>query len=546
MIRKLAYGLAALIITVTSVFVFLPARKASAAFDPNMIMSDSVFENTGTMSAADIDAFLNRFGSSCISPNSGFRDFKPLGWSTTNNRYEFSSSTVTAGEIISSAANFYHVNPQVLLATVQKEQSLVTGGAGCYYEPNKNEPFSCDLWGNGRTYNCTDACHHSGGCINIAVGNQCPYYCDANYEGFSMQLISGAWTLRFGQQRSLGHIRDYAGYDAGDDVLRYSIPMVQGTRQRNTDEEAVYWDGYYTPGDGGSVTITTGATAALYRYTPFKSGNSNFVNIFENTFGFGSTVDGRPLVPHPDGTMVRPAGSPGVRWNFSGGKKAVTSQAVFLNSGYSWENVKLATQGDNDLAIVAGSPMKLREGSLVKGSGPGIYIIENSDGIYGKRGFASWDVFVGLGYQYRDVFTIDDSQLPSTIETIDTIDTVHPDGTLVRPEGQSGVYLLQNGNRVPFPNPQVLYSYGYNWEMVKDATDEDVALPLGTALYYREGTLLKGSGPGIYAVDYEGTTIRRRSFSSWQVFSGLGYTLDEVINVSDSALPSTTGPIIGQ
>jgi hypothetical protein len=33
----------------------------------------------------------------------------------------------------------------------------------------------------------------------------------------------------------------------------------------------------------------SGATAALYNYTPFYSGNQSFVNLYENTFHFGST-----------------------------------------------------------------------------------------------------------------------------------------------------------------------------------------------------------------------------------------------------------------
>jgi hypothetical protein len=76
--------------------------------------------------------------------------------------------------------------------------------------------------------------------------------------------------------------------------------MTQGYRARSTSSapcptassppgnQQVYYDGYTTI-DGSTVHLDTGATAALYVYTPHFHGNQNFVSIFEQTFGFGST-----------------------------------------------------------------------------------------------------------------------------------------------------------------------------------------------------------------------------------------------------------------
>ena len=76
--KLLAAFLLILLLGVTGLSV-IKTPSASAAFNPNNIMSDSVFNDTGSMSLNDIKNFLNSFGSSCISPNSGFTAPNPTG-----------------------------------------------------------------------------------------------------------------------------------------------------------------------------------------------------------------------------------------------------------------------------------------------------------------------------------------------------------------------------------------------------------------------------------------------------------------------------------
>ena len=264
--------------------VFFKSSPALAAFNQNNLMSDSIFENSSAMSASSIDSFLNSFPSSCISSNNGFTTPDPQGWNTNTNSYSFGGN-VTAGKAIYDAAANYHLNPQVLLATLQKEQSLVSGSAGCH--PNTPDPSSAtpmtNQCGSG-TRNCTLACPYSGGCMTIAVGYGCPSYCDSQYEGFSKQIIWAAWVFRFAQERSQG-IFGYPGQDPGDENITYTGPTPAGCIQRVSGGPSVCSDGTYTLADGTNVTISSGATASLYRYTPFISGNQSFVSIFESWFG---------------------------------------------------------------------------------------------------------------------------------------------------------------------------------------------------------------------------------------------------------------------
>jgi hypothetical protein len=61
--------------------VLTPGGHASAfTMNSNRIIDDAVFSNSHTMSANDINNFLNSFPGSCISPNSGFSAVDPIGY----------------------------------------------------------------------------------------------------------------------------------------------------------------------------------------------------------------------------------------------------------------------------------------------------------------------------------------------------------------------------------------------------------------------------------------------------------------------------------
>jgi hypothetical protein len=138
--------------------------------------------------------------------------------------------------------------------------------------------------------------------VPIAVGYGCPGRCNADQEGFSNQIIRAAWMLKFSEQRSEGNIDwaiiknttvDASGnpwvshWDNSDDPQScYGGSMTQGTWSRGPSQcgATTYYDGYITI-DGTSIHIDNGATAALYRYTPYFSGNQSFFTIFTNWFG---------------------------------------------------------------------------------------------------------------------------------------------------------------------------------------------------------------------------------------------------------------------
>lgn len=284
-------GVCSIIPLILAPAIHYPKATAAETFSNNNIISDSVFNNAGSMTATDIDAFLNGFPSSCISPNSGFSAIDPTGYNPTSGFLY--GGYVSAGKVIYDASQAYGLNPQVLLATLEKEQNLVIGQnnfSGYCNNGDQHKYAAAAGYGcpdGGTTYSYTGiSLYRRNGTVVSSTGTTCVN--SSAKAGFSQQVIRAAWLLKFGQQRSLGNVGwavIRGSWNNLDDLQScYGGPMTQGTWQRCPSGGSAYYDGY-TIIDGTSVHIESGATAALYWYTPHFSGNQHFFDIFTRWFG---------------------------------------------------------------------------------------------------------------------------------------------------------------------------------------------------------------------------------------------------------------------
>jgi hypothetical protein len=308
--------LAALIL----VAVFWFQHSSVKASSQNLI-DDAVFDSN-SMSATQIDSWLNTFPGSCISPNSGFKASDPVGYSPfypyVDGKYSY-GGPVTAGQVVYDAAIAHHINPEVLLTKLQNEEQLVDGSAGCdNWRYTSAVGYACTDGGtNTHNYTYTGADPYASGAasaysLNDSTDLVTPLYykngaavnsitgscVNANVKaGFSEQVVHAAWLLSFSRHKSEGqttwaavggnwnHCEDNstcaASYNIPASWSCYSGFMTQGTYERcTTDTSGIYYDGYATI-DGTSIHIDTGATAALYVYTPhFQSFDSIFTQYF--------------------------------------------------------------------------------------------------------------------------------------------------------------------------------------------------------------------------------------------------------------------------
>lgn len=133
----------------------------------------------------------------------------------------------SASKIIYYSAQWYGLNPYAILATLQKEQSLVT----------------------------TSTLNQYG--LDWAMGYGVPDSGDRDYsrQGFATQVDWGTWQLAWNMNNA----------NSSDATLRAKV--------------SPYITGNTITIDGVSTHLDNGATASLYRYTPHFHGNQNFRNI---------------------------------------------------------------------------------------------------------------------------------------------------------------------------------------------------------------------------------------------------------------------------
>lgn len=204
------------------------ARRDSVSldsFDPGTLIDDGAFYDGDAMTADDIQRFLDEQVGRCATdsclahlrmPVDG-RD--PVVSSSTGETVcdGFEGGDLSAAEIIYRVQRACGISAKVLLVTLQKEQSLISGRIA--RAPTDQQ-------------------------LGAAMGARCPddAVCDPGAAGFAVQVAQGATDLK--------------SYSASDFM-----------RQPGTHYIAYSPD----PACGGTeVTITNEATAALYNYTPYQ------------------------------------------------------------------------------------------------------------------------------------------------------------------------------------------------------------------------------------------------------------------------------------
>ncbi|MFM1993939.1 MAG: hypothetical protein RL537_628 [Actinomycetota bacterium] len=133
-----------------------PANAAppGSAFDPGLIISDSVFFDFGSMTVDEIQRFLDSRVSDCRATDPAIDCLK-------NARFEIPETPATApndvgpcaaipanpqasaAQVIHAIANACGINPRVLIVTLQKEQGLVTSTKPTAYMYRAAMGFGC-------------------------------------------------------------------------------------------------------------------------------------------------------------------------------------------------------------------------------------------------------------------------------------------------------------------------------------------------------------------------------------------------------------------
>lgn len=259
-----------LLASVVAVFCILIQGSPAQAYSNENMIDNPIFDAKDALTEGQVRTFIQSRQNTCLT-----RVGEGLGGGNIFDEpidyFNYGPNKVDAARVIYKAAQYNDINPKVILATLQKEQSMITDsdcvdGQGF---PTLNKAMGY-------------ACYEGGACPS-----------DPKYVGFERQVMKAAWQLAFDRQRAEGNTSW-----GGNDVLTYGGRMTEGNRKRCGNCTLIYYDGFSVI-DGVSTKMGNGATAALYNYTPHRG--QSFPYWFETFFGSGSTSSDFCNVGGPSG-----------------------------------------------------------------------------------------------------------------------------------------------------------------------------------------------------------------------------------------------------
>ena len=245
--------------------------------------------------------------------------------------------------------------------------------------------------------------------------------------------------------------------------------------------------------------------------------------------GGGTPPPASPTVPappastgsHQNGTLF--LDTDGTIYLIQGGLKlGFRNPEEYMSHGYRFDQAVPASAADRALPS-ASAVAKALNGTLAldKTDNRTIYMIAAGK----KRGFTSAEVFIALGYKFSQATAIDLTDYEAG-DPVSDADMPHPNGALVL-QSNGTVWWILGGQRQGFESAEVFYTYGFTFGRVVAANAADLALPEGSLVKFRDGTLVKDGD--VYYLISDGA---KKTFASSDDLVAKGYKLVNVITAS--------------
>lgn len=196
----------------------------------------------------------------------------------------------------------------------------------------------------------------------------------------------------------------FNGDNAGKFAIPYALINQDGTKEiisatpDNNQDSTIIIEGF-----GKKISSVLLVPSSQKQETGF----SNDINIF--SFSISAKVAERRL--YLDGSLLRSTASPMVYLIEGGKKRWVITSAVFVSNGYKWEDIILVLPKElspyPDGENISMSYNIKPGGSLIKGSRPEVYLVENNS----KRWITSADVFISNGYKWENIIVVENYEL---------------------------------------------------------------------------------------------------------------------------------------
>ena len=349
------------------------------------LMDDSTMRNAYTMTATNILTFLQQKNSGlanftdtyiCGYPSDTFFNFNNQAYDCSvakkdnNGNTYYQTQPQSAALIIAEAAQAYGINPQAILATMQKEQSLVT-------TPN---PVASQL--------------------NFAMGFGCPDSGSCSHSGFFNQIDLGTFQFRLNMELMSGN--SYLGFAAssyacGGATRYYSTGLKPGNDVSFKDDKGTVYTHFVLPNT---------STSSLYCYTPhvfpgsssqYYSGSYWFVYYFSQWFGSNTA-------PY----AFQGSGSSTIYFYVNGYKVVVPAMGILQDYGVNPQAIHTLDQSTvNSIPVpsVSNNGISPALGYIVKSSsdsdadGGSLYLVT----IAKKYAFKTMTQYYDMGFKDSDI-----------------------------------------------------------------------------------------------------------------------------------------------
>jgi len=428
--------------------IFNINQAVALDFDPNLILTNEEMLDYQAMNLSDIDAFLNNHNG--ILKNLRVRDYNGLEKS--------------AAEIIYQAAQTHKISPKWILATLQKEQSLITNPSPSQYNLD---------WAMG--YAVCDSCSVDDPQVAL-------------FKGFGTQVDRAAWRIRYYYENpekfkfqvgSLYNVdgRDVLIYNQATANLFIYTPHIHGNYNFwliwNRWFAKIYPDGSLLKevGQPGVWVIANGKrrpiwskAALISRFDTTKIIEVSKTDLQRYEEGYPIKYANYSLLKSPDNNIYLTVGDE---------KKQIESEDVFKAIGYHPEEVIEVT--NEELAYYKEGRMITMQSLYPQGAllqdnqSGGVYYVE--DGI--KYPIIAKDILVS-GYQDYKITPVSSDELAKYITAATGVG--FKDGTLIKSKTDSKVYVVSNNKRRWVANEYTFLQLNYKWYDIIEVSDKVLAL----------------------------------------------------------------------
>lgn len=439
------------------IFSFFTQPLQAAEFNANNIISDYELEDYNSLSQDSVQRFLESKHSFLAKFTQVINDIRK-----------------PASQIIFEESQIYRINPKVILAMLQKEQSLITDKS-----PSQNQLD----WATG--FAVCDSCSKSDPSL-------------APFKGFYNQVSDFAEKVQDNYLRDLKSLgRTYTGWGPG--------------RTKKTIDQY-------------DITPVNNATAVLYTYNPWRGSahgvgaNYNFWRIWNRYF----------VRNYPDGTLLQEQGEPGV-WLLQNGKRRPFKTRAALYSRYDAKRIIQVSKNELETYSI-GPSIKFANYSLLRAPKGTIYLLVD-DSI---RGITSMEVFRTIGFNPEEVIDIEeqDIELYNIGEPI-TLASAYPTGALLQDNQTGAVFYVQDGKRQGIIDRTIMDLRFKNQKPLPIHPDELNQYTYAGRLKLQDGTIITSPESSAVYIISDGT---RRPVISGEAYEKLGYDWNNIHEVPQSVV----------